>query len=91
MNTESLTEKQRLFLEDLRDRLDALACEVEDAIKIRPRLLDEEQASRYLSLSAAYLAQLRKGVKGPKYIKIGRYVRYDYQDLDAWISERARR
>ena len=59
----------------------------------RPRLLTERDACRYLSVSRSFLAKSRMDgtlpghTPGPPYIKMGRVVRYDLADLDAWIAE----
>ncbi|TFC81163.1 DNA-binding protein [Cryobacterium cheniae] len=52
----------------------------------RPRLLRPDDAARYLSRSAAALAQLRYRGTGPKYVKTGRLVRYRLADLEAWAT-----
>ncbi len=56
------------------------------------RLLTEEEAARFLSVSRSYLAQIRcnLGVHGhspaPPFVKFGHAVRYDIQDLTSWIE-----
>lgn len=54
------------------------------------RLLSTEEAAQYLSMSTHWLktSRFRPELDGPSYIKMGRSVRYDINDLDAWISER---
>lgn len=55
------------------------------------RLLDVGSAARYLGLSASTLNKLRCRGGGPKFLKITRTaVRYDPNDLDAWIAARRR-
>lgn len=59
-----------------------------------PALLTEAQACLYLSVSRSFLARgrmdgLRQGhAPPPPYVKIGRMIRYDKLDLDAWIDQR---
>ncbi len=50
-------------------------------------LLDCNPAADYLGLSPITLADWRVQGKGPKYIKLGRRVKYDVADLDTFISE----
>ena len=60
------------------------------------RLLTEAQTCRYLQVSRSYLARARmEGPRngrtpGPPFVKLGRAVRYDIADLDAWIQEHRR-
>jgi len=52
-------------------------------------LLDTEQAARFLGLSPRTLANKRvDGIETPPHIKIGRSVRYDPRDLEAFLAER---
>lgn len=80
------------------DELELIRCTLEDvcarlkaAAGYKPVLLDVEGASQYLGLSVAYLNNLRRGVDGPAYIKIGDSVRYHIDDLNAWIKSKERR
>lgn len=50
-------------------------------------LLDEHKASRYLVLSVKTLRNWRSAGKGPRYVKIGRIVRYRRRDLDDFVEE----
>lgn len=71
-------------LEDLSDKIRA-------SIAPKQMLVNTEEAARILSLSPAYLEQLRKGCKGPAYRKIGGAVRYSPSDLAAWVDKQDRR
>ena len=55
-------------------------------------LLTSKQAAAYLGLNQQWLAQARFRGGSPPYIKFGDAqnspVRYDVQDLNAWIVER---
>lgn len=80
------------------DELELIRCTLEDvcaklksAAGYKPALLDVEGAAQYLGLSVPYLNNLRRGVDGPPYIKIGDLVRYHVDDLNAWIKSRERR
>ena len=53
---------------------------------MRP-LLTTEQAADRLQMSPRTLARWRINGAGPAYIEIGSRVRYDPDDLDAWIRE----
>jgi predicted DNA-binding transcriptional regulator AlpA len=50
-------------------------------------LLDCNPAADYLGLSPITLADWRVQGRGPKYVKLGRRVKYDIADLDDYISE----
>jgi excisionase family DNA binding protein len=50
------------------------------------RLLKTKDAAEYLGLSVRTLENWRYQGRGPKCVLMGRTVRYDLQDLDAWVS-----
>ncbi len=50
-------------------------------------LLDCNPAADYLGLSPITLADWRVQGRGPKYVKLGRRVKYDIADLDAYIAK----
>ena len=58
------------------------------AVNSREPLLKPEEAGEYLGFTPGWLAKLRmKGSSsGPKFIKLGRKIRYAPNDLDAWIA-----
>ena len=57
------------------------------------RLLNERESCRYLAVSRSFLAKARMDgtlagrTPGPPFIRIGRAIRYDVTDLDAWLRE----
>ena len=57
------------------------------------KVLNEAEAASYISMSRSFLAQdraygtLANRTPGPKFIKIGRTVRYLKDDLDFWIDQ----
>ena len=51
-------------------------------------LLNIEQASKYIQLSTATLARMRKDNNGPAYVKLGARVLYRKTDLDAFIESK---
>jgi len=53
-------------------------------------LLCTEDAARVLGLAPQTLAILRVEGGGPKYVKLGRSVRYDPADLSAWVEANKR-
>lgn len=73
------------------DELDELRKELRAAERRKPRLLDLEAAAEYLSLSPAYLQQKAASELGLKSIKIGKYIRFDIKDLDAYVQRQPRR
>tara|TARA_R110002072_G_scaffold185590_1_gene342516 strand:+ start:1029 stop:1217 length:189 start_codon:yes stop_codon:yes gene_type:complete len=56
------------------------------------RVFNEKEAAYYIRMSTSFLAQNRMNkelpnrISGPRFIKIGRAVRYLKEDLDEWIS-----
>ncbi len=51
-----------------------------------PRLLTTEEAAAWLGLSPRTLERYRVTGEGPKFRKIGRWVRYTVADLNAWLE-----
>ncbi|MBB3020842.1 excisionase family DNA binding protein [Microvirga lupini] len=47
--------------------------------------LTTSQAAKYLGMSASYLAKARMDGTGPRFMKIGRSVRYRATDLDDFL------
>ena len=80
-----------LVLEELRAELAGLVEKVEAAIAVKPRLLNDKEAARYVGMSEAFLRRSRsEGVacRGPEFVRVGGCVRYAPEDLDKWIEER---
>ena len=51
-------------------------------------MLNVHEAASYLRLSIRTLERLRWSGLGPKYVKVGRSVRYQQSLLDEWIARR---
>lgn len=51
-------------------------------------LLTEREAAEYLNIPSETLRYYRWQGTGPRFIKIGRYVRYRPSDVEAWLVER---
>ena len=51
-----------------------------------PVALDTPQAAVYVGLTRKQLEHLRVRGGGPRYIKLGRHVRYLRADLDSWLQ-----
>lgn len=60
------------------------------------RVFKEAEAAGYICMSRSFLSQdraygtLANRTPGPKYIKIGRSVRYLKDDLDSWLNQHRR-
>lgn len=54
------------------------------------RLLHEQEAAKFLSLSVRTLQAWRVRGGGPRFCKLGRSVRYRHDDLVAWVDEQSR-
>ena len=59
-----------------------------------PRMrISEAEAAQYIGMSRPYLRLSRcygtrgRGKPGPPFIRIGRAIRYDIRDLDAWLAK----
>lgn len=52
--------------------------------------LDTTEAAEYLSLKKCTLEAWRSRGGGPRFVKLGRSVRYRAQDLNHWIENRVR-
>ncbi len=55
------------------------------------RYLEPEQLADLLKISQSNLAKWRLYGGGPIFIKIGKNIRYDRADVEAWVAERKRR
>ena len=55
-----------------------------------PRLLDQNDLAKYLKKSISWCERARFIGDGPRFIKIGRNVRYRAEDILDWIAENAR-
>lgn len=82
---------EKEILENIRCELSALIDRINTALRVKHILLTTEEAARSLNLSEVYLNQLRKGIDGPAYIKIGGAVRYRPEDLEDWVNKQIRR
>ena len=51
-------------------------------------LMNEETTAAPLNVAPNTLAKWRVIGAGPKFIRCGRAIRYDPEDVDAWLSER---
>lgn len=55
-----------------------------------PRLMTQRDLANYLGKSTAWCERARWAGDGPRFIKLGRHVRYRADDVLAWIEEQAR-
>jgi excisionase family DNA binding protein len=53
--------------------------------------LTVKEAAEYVGLSQHTLNQMRSGGRGPRFLKLGRSIRYDTRDLDIWLDRNKRR
>lgn len=52
--------------------------------------ISESEAARRLSVSIGALRKWRRESKGPRFIKLGRLVRYSVGSLQAWLEANSR-
>jgi predicted DNA-binding transcriptional regulator AlpA len=63
--------------------------------QVAPRAMTEIEAAQYIGMSRSFLAQSRMDgyrenrTKAPRFIKIGRAVRYLKEELDRFLDEQA--
>ena len=50
------------------------------------KILTTKELSKKLHLAPYTLFLLRQSGKGPKFIKLGRIIRYRSEDVDAWME-----
>lgn len=51
-------------------------------------VLTPPEAARHIGLAVATLAKMRSWGGGPRFLKLGRSIRYYPADLDAWLAAR---
>ena len=54
-----------------------------------PQLWDQKTLAAYLGKSTAWCERARWAGDGPRFVKLGRHVRYRADDVLAWIEENA--
>lgn len=52
-----------------------------------PRLLNEKQAARIMSVSVAALRRWRRERRGPSFLHLERCVRYDLREIELFLSQ----
>jgi len=52
------------------------------------RFLDTKEAAAYLSVSRQFLEIARHKGEGPPFTRLTRQIRYQREDLDAWMNKR---
>lgn len=55
-----------------------------------PRLMTQRDLATYLFKSQAWCERARWAGDGPRFVKLGRHVRYRAEDVLAWIEENSR-
>ena len=55
-------------------------------METRERLLTVEELADYLGVPVATLYQWRHRGEGPSGFRVGRYIRYRWVDVEAWID-----
>ncbi|PQM45712.1 hypothetical protein C1Y40_04156 [Mycobacterium talmoniae] len=47
---------------------------------------DATQVAEFLGISPVTLAQWRQQGRGPRWARVGRWIRYDWADVRAWVQ-----
>lgn len=55
-----------------------------------PRLMDQKELAAYLGKSTAWCERARWAGQGPRFVKLGRHVRYRADEVMKWIEENSR-
>ncbi|MEV7007541.1 helix-turn-helix domain-containing protein [Streptosporangium sp. NPDC051022] len=55
----------------------------------RRSLAEPSEVAEFLGVPEKTLTQWRYLRKGPRYGKVGRFVRYDWRDVEAWFDQQA--
>ena len=58
----------------------------EPTLEDRTTIVDQKKAAQLLGLAPATMANLRYAGRGPKYLKVGRLVRYRIVDIAEWLD-----
>jgi excisionase family DNA binding protein len=53
-----------------------------------PEIVTRRQLAEYLGLTEPALSQMAARHQGPKYIRLGRGIRYRREDVFAWLDQR---
>ena len=51
------------------------------------QLLNEEQTAKSLDVTKSALRRWRREKRGPRYIKVGRLIKYRESDLESWVEQ----
>jgi predicted DNA-binding transcriptional regulator AlpA len=62
-----------------------------DALDARSTTVPPEDAARRLGIEESTLANWRWNGRGPRYVRVGRRVRYRLADLAEWLDQQTRR
>jgi hypothetical protein len=58
--------------------------------QISDPLVEPQEVADYLLVPVATLAQWRYLGQGPRFHKVGRFVRYRWSDVETWLAEQGR-
>jgi predicted DNA-binding transcriptional regulator AlpA len=88
------------IFESMMHRLDAIEAKVDALADAEPQYiqteanhpkwLDTKGAANHVGMSQQSLALYRSKGSGPAFSKVGSTVRYDREDLDAWLKANSR-
>ena len=86
------TERQREISERVVALLDRIPAELHPASQPplpspESGLLSDAEAAKMIGVSASWMRKMRmRGGCGPRFIRMGRMIRYSREDLDQWIK-----
>jgi hypothetical protein len=60
---------------------------VRSQLPVPVKAVNEKDAAVYIGLTVAYLRKARWLGKGPRFLRLGRTIRYRIEDLDEWLEQ----
>ncbi len=73
-------------MRDVRSKVSELSNSTTNNLTFEDRLIGEKEVAAYLSLGLSTIQQWRLKGKGPRFIRLGRLVRYRESDLRVYIE-----
>ncbi len=59
-------------------------------VRVSEQLLEPAEVAESLRIPEKTLAQWRYLGKGPRFVKVGRFIRYRLVDIEAWLAAQSR-
>ncbi|MBA3859105.1 MAG: DNA-binding protein [Cyanobacteria bacterium PR.023] len=66
----------------------AVTLPIEQRESLKPALGTSAEVAEFLNCEEVTVRTWRRTGKGPRFIRVGRLVRYRWSDVEAWLAER---